>query len=828
MNHQQTSSQLHQQPSSQYNFVSSADDDEENGDPIEKELRKKMLSMLGGLNPNLNPNPTATTTSTNINPINLNSSFSTAPSSYNSNTNNNQTFSSSTYNNNLNYSSSNNPIYQYTNQQQQQQQFNINQYNQQPQLLHQQQQQHNLNHSVSTTNNFYNNPIQQQQQQQQQNDSFNLMTSSKNVINTINTNNNNNMNMNNSNNSSSGKKEKEDEYFNLDETYVTCERERIKLMSSEYQYDIVSEFKILREYRLYVVEEWIYKSNHIWSAVEYTGNPSDEIFVSIVKPSLLSSHSQFRQFYNFIAKPPNTNFYSVRTPLGQLLLANSGTASQYGLNLVSVPDGDFDKHIASLKLNLSLKRLCCTNQSYQLSIQKVSESVERNFETLSGYSHTNLTTVTHFIKEIQAALSHLNYLPLLTKIDGAYDQRTVNAIKAFQVDYNKKKENILPTEGYLDSQTFKGITNEIYLLAKKLESLGFKIPDKPVKNYIDFNQLIKEFQDIYGIYPDAPGKNILTYLDKLKNINPITVNNNNINNNAINNNNISTNNNVFLQNQQQQQQHDEFIDEEELLDEEEIKSEKSYYESGSSNFNSENESNENYNNYQPSSPIPLRYTNKYQHQHQQNNGPSSHPNTPPSYSPSTTSTTPNSNHFLSSPNLSQTLLSTTTNQKPQNIITSTKTKQQQQQQQQQHHQQQQSKSSFDDLETIAEAEEKEKLKQTILKLESLVDYQQTEYNKLKEEFEQMIDNYSELKEQSMRSIAIVSTNEKLFQEINHRWSKILKKELPEIEEKINSNVESIQSYSNRMKRLDDIVSSVQRKHERNIFSWIEKKMESIL
>jgi peptidoglycan hydrolase-like protein with peptidoglycan-binding domain len=60
-----------------------------------------------------------------------------------------------------------------------------------------------------------------------------------------------------------------------------------------------------------------------------------------------------------------------------------------------------------------------------------------------------LAAATQLVCEVQAALCHLNYLPLLAKIDGILDTRTVYAIKAFQKDHSHTAP-----DGNIDIGTF--------------------------------------------------------------------------------------------------------------------------------------------------------------------------------------------------------------------------------------------------------------------------------------------------------------------------------------------------------------------------------------
>ncbi|EGG19544.1 hypothetical protein DFA_00122 [Cavenderia fasciculata] len=723
---------------------------------------------------------------------------------------------------------------------------------------------------------------------------------------------------------------------NLDELYVTCERERIKSYANDCKWELVSDNRILREYRMYAVEEWIFKSNHLWSAVEFTGNPRDEIIVAVFKPSSRESASSSqsnnqigdiggggsntRSLSTLFSKPP-AGCYPTKTKLGQLIVVNSQMISSggsgtslsssgtgLGLNFIALRSNqlgnDFDRYISSLKINLQLKRLGCMRSKYLLSYLPFDSDARTTFEQLSGASSTNLSNITLFVKELQAALSHLNYLPLLTRIDGQYDQKTINAVKAFQIDNNRKNgiSNSKEVEGYIDQFTFKGIAEDINNLKRKLESLGYKPPNHPIKDYMSFNELMKNFQQKNRIYPDAPGKNILSYLDHIKDkennhhhhhnrayslgaqhqddnnnnnnnipdIQPLDLTNNNNNNNNYENNFV--NRNQQQQQQQQQQNMNEDLDQDDIKfnnfdqddnnnrggrsnnnnnnnnmdsddedDEYEYgdaesdtsKSEKSYMDSHSSGGYYESEGSGN--DILPSSPLFAR--NKFIHGITQAGG----------SAPVSQISSPSLQHAISStasasPSSSSPLIQSIQNR-------NLKLQHSQQNVNNQNNQNNMSSQqpapivgpnamlhlSTDDeeysddvagnhgrdsedvnkLETPTEAEEKQKLFEKIKELETLVEQQQKDYTILKQEFEEMSDNFQLLRDRSAKALALFSTNEKVLEATNGKIGQIYK-ELPIIEEKVNINVDTLQSYSNRIKRLDDIVLSVQRKNERNI------------
>lgn len=270
--------------------------------------------------------------------------------------------------------------------------------------------------------------------------------------------------------------------------------------------------------------------------IEFTGNTEDKVTVCVVRSrhhaamALSPSLGGAKQgWLSLLQKSSGNGFYTIQTLRGQMVLFDRNNAGAPNVTLIHIPDGDFDKHIPTLRLQLTLRRLGCTPASHSsapLSLQGMGGGDQ--FSRLYGpylapraAQATLMDVTTSFVKEIQAALCHLNYLPLLAKIDGVFDTRTLYAIKAFQNDLKAQTQN--PTQspppqnpdGVLDASTYKAIRNQLMELCFKLEALGFTLPEDPVRNYQAFNEQMKKFQSAYGMYPEAPGKNLLQYLERL-------------------------------------------------------------------------------------------------------------------------------------------------------------------------------------------------------------------------------------------------------------------------------------------------------------------------
>src|SRR5688500_17889650 len=57
----------------------------------------------------------------------------------------------------------------------------------------------------------------------------------------------------------------------------------------------------------------------------------------------------------------------------------------------------------------------------------------------------------------------------------------------------------------------------------------------------------------------------------------------------------------------------------------------------------------------------------------------------------------------------------------------------------------------------------------------------------------------------------------LFVSLGDKYSRVLKGDLPEVMERVDSNSHSLQSYMIKIKRLDEIIQMIQRKNDRNFF-----------
>eukprot|EP00026_Physarum_polycephalum_P000632 Phypoly_transcript_00633.p1 GENE.Phypoly_transcript_00633~~Phypoly_transcript_00633.p1 ORF type:complete len:1393 (+),score=288.25 Phypoly_transcript_00633:103-4281(+) len=326
-------------------------------------------------------------------------------------------------------------------------------------------------------------------------------------------------------------------YDSADDTYVVCERERFARFAQEHGLSL-GETEVLVGYRLYVVEEWMSKSSQLWSVVEFTGHQQDKILATAVSarspPSSIRSSSEGsapasptkrKALASLMHHPSFSGFYSIHTPRGQMVLYDRSTASSTKLTLIPIPDGNFDAHISCLQLQITLHRFgCSVVPPVPVGVDAQTLPLELTFLKVHApylpphmevplnppQVKRTLAAATELVCEVQAALCHLNYLPLMSKIDGILDTRTVYAIKAFQKDHSHTAP-----DGKIDIGTYRDIRNSVVQLSNRLASLGFTPPYDPVRSYHKFNKLVKSFQTEYGAYPEAPGRNVLQALDKL-------------------------------------------------------------------------------------------------------------------------------------------------------------------------------------------------------------------------------------------------------------------------------------------------------------------------
>jgi hypothetical protein len=256
--------------------------------------------------------------------------------------------------------------------------------------------------------------------------------------------------------------------------------------------------------------------------VEKTGDPNDKVLVVILQPkaSISTEHEKIVKSYLL---PTSEEFFSEqvhycclcltnKTPYGTILLydrpptsitspppiPHDGTPApnpSAPLTFIPLTDGDFDKHIEDIKLHLTLRRLGCGYYPTLIEDQvKYLVLMEHKLRALYGIgASVPITTVVDtLVKQLKAAMINLMCMPE-TEIDGIYDSRMMEGIKAFQTQYMIK-----PT-GLMNGTTFQAIMEKLMQLRTCLESYGIQCPEDPFREYEGFAKSLRHYDKHYDV-----------------------------------------------------------------------------------------------------------------------------------------------------------------------------------------------------------------------------------------------------------------------------------------------------------------------------------------
>jgi len=290
--------------------------------------------------------------------------------------------------------------------------------------------------------------------------------------------------------------------------FLSCQRELWKSYEkTDLSIVITSDNIRLHGFKLYIYEEWLLEMDlSSCCAVENTENPEDTIIVCSVQakwpPRLSNTEVLLREYF----LPKNDLFYLKETPMGTILVYvgdRYGNRFPLGNSKIPVPDGDFDRNLEGLELQLTLKRM-----SFNVQIcagKPISSLIEHEFRSQFGINWTMplAQAVKTFVKQLQAALIHLKYLPSegsLSEVNSHFDTRTMNALKSFQSHFH-----ILET-GFLNLQTYQAIISKLMQYKSALEQSGIKITlEDPFRDYEEFNKTIliyeSSLKDSKPLYP---------------------------------------------------------------------------------------------------------------------------------------------------------------------------------------------------------------------------------------------------------------------------------------------------------------------------------------
>ncbi|RCH84745.1 hypothetical protein CU098_000769, partial [Rhizopus stolonifer] len=214
--------------------------------------------------------------------------------------------------------------------------------------------------------------------------------------------------------------------------FVFAERKRALQMAATCGLSVIEEQQELRGYQIYINRVCDRKVDSNVVKV-FTGDENHIIQVAVIAISAAELQHPRPQIQTFLNV--GTHFKSKPTPLGEILLTSPGELP-FEMDMILVPDGDYDKWMKRAYVNINLRRTNCTGRS-SLNLRPPNPASEEKFRSLYKIADTVKfeDAVINLVSLVQIAL----YLfKLLDKdyIDGLICDETTAALWTFYTKYD--------------------------------------------------------------------------------------------------------------------------------------------------------------------------------------------------------------------------------------------------------------------------------------------------------------------------------------------------------------------------------------------------------
>ncbi|KAI9188686.1 hypothetical protein H9P43_000107 [Blastocladiella emersonii ATCC 22665] len=231
-------------------------------------------------------------------------------------------------------------------------------------------------------------------------------------------------------------------------TYLFCERHALlselaqpassapappppRLFDGEPVPELVDPLVTLHGFQLYCVEQWVSDPSRVLhSVVVNTGDDRHEVRACAVRfPDLGAS-----AFVGRVAsRADEHHLQPTATPHGTLYTASLALLDPE-LNLIPIPDGDLDRHLTTVRLNVNLRRLGCGTRAAVSARPPTDAQAERFLQAFKILRRAPLETcVAEMVDVFRTSLVLLGYVPPggvpLSPTDGFLCDRTMDVVR---------------------------------------------------------------------------------------------------------------------------------------------------------------------------------------------------------------------------------------------------------------------------------------------------------------------------------------------------------------------------------------------------------------
>ncbi|KAG2224801.1 hypothetical protein INT45_005325 [Circinella minor] len=275
--------------------------------------------------------------------------------------------------------------------------------------------------------------------------------------------------------------------------FVFVERKKTLQLAESCGLGIVEEEAYLVGYQIYIIEQWLCDRSIASNTIKvFTGDQNHFIRVCVIRIStaeLQHPRPEIQAFFN-----THTPLKFKPTCLGEIMLTDPSELP-FDMDMVLVPDGDYDKWINQAYVNINLRRTNCTGRS-ALNLRKPNPASEEKFRSIYKIAETVPfeQAVINLVRLAQIALYLFN---LLKKeyIDGLICNETTQAFWQFYIKYHPHKSpEYQLKEPWMEPHLLAALISKLVLCRNKLHAYNFTTIKDPFADYEHFRFDIEEYQ----------------------------------------------------------------------------------------------------------------------------------------------------------------------------------------------------------------------------------------------------------------------------------------------------------------------------------------------
>ncbi|KAG2186912.1 hypothetical protein INT44_003139, partial [Umbelopsis vinacea] len=279
--------------------------------------------------------------------------------------------------------------------------------------------------------------------------------------------------------------------------HVFVERRAVLNLAHSCGLGIVAEEEWLEGYQLYVVEQWICDRNVTSNAIKvFTGDPSHRIkvcVIAITSADLQNPNAELRSHLEIFRNDSSLKPKSTR--LGEIMLTDP---SEYDMDMVLIPDGDYEACIKQVYVNINLRKCNCTGRS-ALNLNHANQASQDKFRSLYRISDV-VPFDDAVINLVTVAQTALFLFHLLKKeyIDGLLCNETMKAFGNFYREYHPAEIQEI-REAWMEPHLLTALITKLIMCRQKLYNLGFTTVKDPFTDHETFSYNIGNFQRSKGL-----------------------------------------------------------------------------------------------------------------------------------------------------------------------------------------------------------------------------------------------------------------------------------------------------------------------------------------